>query len=70
MSEENFEYLFVKTLTGKTIAIKNDIGPSDLVETLKYRIYDIEGIPPDRLTLVTRGRELKDNQKTLAEYYV
>jgi hypothetical protein len=39
-------YIFVKTLTGKTITLYN-LSPSDAIEDLKLRIQDEEGIPPD-----------------------
>ena len=38
--------IFVYTLTGKTITAI--IEPADTIETLKYQIQDMEGIPIDQ----------------------
>jgi len=36
----------VKTLTGKTISI--DVNSYDLIEDIREKIFDREGIPPDQ----------------------
>ena len=63
-SEEEME-IFVKTLTGKTITMK--VMSSNTVETLKEKIENSQGIPPNQQKLIFGGRELKDGA-TLSEY--
>lgn len=60
--------LYIKTLTGKTITIRIELFAT--VEDLKYRIQDMEGIPPDQQRLVFNGIELKDDTKRLKDHNV
>ncbi len=48
--------IFIKTLQGKTITI--DITDADTVSSVKDKIRDIEGIPPDQQTLWYGGQQL------------
>lgn len=60
--------IFVKTLTGKIITI--EVSAEESIISLKKKVQEKEGIPPDQQALHYAGKELNEDNKDLKDYSI
>ncbi|KAM6495379.1 hypothetical protein JOM56_008085 [Amanita muscaria] len=67
LSSKSSFFLFVKTLTGKTISVM--CASNYTVRNVKEIVQEREGIPPDQLWFIFAGKKLEDD-RTLSHYSI
>ncbi|KIL67239.1 hypothetical protein M378DRAFT_159641 [Amanita muscaria Koide BX008] len=67
LSSKSSIFLFVKTLTGKTISVM--CASNYTVRNVKEIVQEREGIPPDQLWFIFSGKKLEDD-RTLSHYNI
>jgi ubiquitin len=57
--------IFIKTLQGKSITLT--VSDTDTIDSIKKKLNEKEGIPPDQQRLVFNGKQLED-ANTIQDY--
>nr|CDM86799.1 unnamed protein product [Triticum aestivum] len=59
--------IYVKMLAGNTITL--EVGRSETVNSVKVKLYELDGMPPRQQRLIFAGKQLEDH-RTLADYNI